>query len=178
MTKYILFLSILLFPMIFLAREKLLHKKAPLFTADAVFPDGSRETFDLKNYQGRNVVLYFYPRDNSPYCTLQAQNFKDNFKSLQAHDIIVIGISPDSIQAHTKFQCSLQLPYPLVADVSPKYAIAKQYQAQGFLFGQRKTFLINKQGIIFKIFNSVVIDTQTHDILQAFHEEWQKPAHK
>lgn len=150
------------------SKQSLQGKIAPTFTGQATFPDGAHGTINLQDYIGENLVIYFYPMDNSPYCTLQAQDFSKKFHKLTYQKITVIGISSDSVQSHSKFQCSLQLPYPLISDTTPKYSIAKKYGAKGLLFGQRKTFLINKDGIIFKIFDHINIEHQIEDILQAF----------
>ncbi len=150
------------------AKQSLLGKKAPLFTGQAILPDGSNATLHLKDYKHQNVVIYFYPMDNSPVCTLQAKKFRDEFSRLNERNIMVIGISPDSIESHLKFHTKLNLPYPLIADVDRKHSISKKYNTHGFLFNKRQTFLINKKGIIFKIFQDIDINNQINDIIDAF----------
>ena len=172
--KYIFFVLIVISCTALYARRntqliaKLVGKPAPIFSGQAVYPDGSAGELNLKDYIGKNLVIYFYPMDNSPGCTIQAKKFRDEIGKLEKQGITVIGISSDSIKSHKKFQKALALPYPLVSDVGRKVAISKLYKASGFLIGKRITYLINEDGIIFKIFDKVDIKHQVNDILQAF----------
>jgi peroxiredoxin Q/BCP len=151
--------------------QKLVGKQAPIFASKALFPDGSTGELHLRDYFGKNIVVYFYPMDNSSYCTIQAKNFRDNIDRLKNNDIIIIGISPDTITSHLKFQKEHSLNYPLISDAGNKNSIAKKYNASGFLYGKRKTFLINKKGIIFKEFDKVDIENQTDQIINCFELE-------
>lgn len=151
-----------------LTHQNLVGKSAPIFKSKAIFPDGTISDFNLEDYIGQDIVIYFYPMDSSPNCSIQAKNFRDNIDLLKNKNIMVIGVSPDSIKSHKKFQEKLALPYPLVSDATRKHPISKKYNATGFLFGKRKTFLINKEGIIFKEFEEVNIQQQINDILTAF----------
>jgi len=146
-------------------------KPAPTFKGQAIFPDGSVRELDLKDYEGDNVVVYFYPMDNSPGCTVQAKKFRDEMEKLSKKDICVIGISSDTINSHKKFSKKLALPFPLVSDSEHKNAISKKYEATGVLFGKRKTFLINRKGIVFKVFDKVDIKTQVDDIVKSYAQE-------
>ncbi len=173
-TKYIFFLLIIISGTALYARRntqltaKLIGKPAPIFNGQAVFPDGTIGELNLKDYIGKKLVIYFYPMDSSPGCTIQAKKFRDEIGKLEKQGISVIGISGDSIKSHKKFQKALALPYPLVSDVGRKVAISKLYKASGFLIGKRITYLVNEDGIIFKIFNKVDIKHQVNDILEAF----------
>jgi thioredoxin-dependent peroxiredoxin len=142
------------------ASQNLAGKKAPLFKGEAVFPDGSVDTFELKDYIGQNIVIYFYPMDNSYNCTIQAKKFRDEIKKLENKGIMVVGVSHDSVE--------LALPYPLISDVNKKNSIAKKYKTHGWLFDKRHTFLINKKGIVFKVFDSIDLKNQVDDIVTAF----------
>jgi len=146
-------------------------KPAPTFKGQAMFPDGSIRELDLKDYKGDNVVVYFYPMNNSSSCTIQAKKFRDEMKKLSEKDIYVIGISTDTIDSHKKFSEKLALPFPLVSDSKYKNAISKKYEATGVLFGKRKTFLINKKGIVFKVFDTVDIKNQVDDIVKSYAQE-------
>ncbi len=150
------------------AKQNLLGKPAPIFNGTAVWPDGSIKDFNVQNYIGQNIVIYFYPMDSSPTCTIQAKKFRDEIEKLHNNNIMVVGVSPDSINSHKKFQKALALPYPLVSDANKKHSIAKKYKTQGIFFGKRETFLINKQGIIFKIFDQIDIKNQVDDIITSF----------
>ena len=150
------------------ASQSLTGKKAPIFSGQAVFPDGTIDIFNLKDYTGQNIVVYFYPMDNSPGCTLQAKKFRDEIKKLQNKNIMVVGISGDSVKSHQKFSDKLALPFPLISDSIKKNSIAKKYKTTGFILGKRHTFLINKKGIVFKVFDHVDIKNQVDDIVTAF----------
>ncbi len=148
--------------------QKLVGKPAPQFKEQAVFPDGTVSDLNLNDYFGQDIVLYFYPMDNSPGCTIQAKKFRDEIGRLKAKNIIVIGVSKDSIKSQKKFQQALALPFPLISDAGGRNSIAKKYKADRFLIGKRTTFLIDQDGIIFKVFDHVDIKNQVDDILEAF----------
>lgn len=148
----------------------LINKPAPVFTAQAVFPDGSEQIIDLKKYLGQKIVLYFYPMDNTPGCTCQAKNFKENIEKLKNHGIVLIGISCDSIKSHKKFQKKHGLPYILASDARNSQAISKMYCANSFFMSKRKTFLIDENGIIFKKFDKINIEKQVDEIIHEFEQ--------
>ena len=150
------------------ANHKLQGHPAPFFSGQAVFPDGSIKEFNLKDYSGQKIVLYFYPMDNSTWCTKQAKKFKEEITKLQAKNIMVVGVSYDSIETHVGFQKKYVLPYPLVSDDVKKHPISKMYKVSGFFSSDRKTFLINEKGIIFKVFDKIDIKNQVTDILESF----------
>jgi peroxiredoxin Q/BCP len=112
----------------------------------------------LKDYLGKKLVLYFYPEDDTPTCTVQACNLRDNFSALKANGFEIIGVSPDDVESHKKFKNKFQLPFTLVAD--PKHTIIDKYGVWGEknLYGHkhmgiyRTTFVIDEKGVITKIF--------------------------
>lgn len=112
----------------------------------------------LKEYLGKKLVLYFYPEDDTPTCTVQACNLRDNFSTLKTNGYEIIGVSPDDVESHKKFKNKFQLPFTLVAD--PKHSIIEKYGVWGEknLYGHkhmgifRTTFVIDEKGIIQKIF--------------------------
>jgi len=112
----------------------------------------------LKDYRGKKVALYFYPEDDTPTCTVQACNLRDNFSALKAAGFEIIGVSPDDVESHKKFKNKFQLPFTLIAD--PKHAIIDKYGVWGEknLYGHkhmgiyRTTFVIDEKGTIKKIF--------------------------
>jgi thioredoxin-dependent peroxiredoxin len=112
----------------------------------------------LKDYLGKKLVLYFYPEDDTPTCTVQACNLRDNFSALKANGFEIVGVSPDDVESHKKFKNKFQLPFTLVAD--PKHTIIDKYGVWGEknLYGHkhmgiyRTTFVINEKGVITKIF--------------------------
>jgi peroxiredoxin Q/BCP len=115
----------------------------------------------LSDYRGKNVVLYFYPADDTTGCTKEACNFRDDYSAYQKADVVILGVSPDSVQSHVKFKKKYGLPFPLLADEGhkicdlygvwgPKKFIGKEYE--GVL---RTTFLIDEKGNIVKVFEKV-----------------------
>ena len=147
-------------------------EKAPLFTS--VDQDGNKIL--LSQFKGQKVVLYFYPQDDTPTCTIQACNLKDNFAILKKAGIIVLGVSPDEVLKHKKFETKYQLPFTLLAD--PKHSIIDKYGVWGEkqLYGRkymgllRTTFLIDGKGIIRKIFIKPKSKQHSEEILKAWQE--------
>jgi peroxiredoxin Q/BCP len=120
-------------------------KPAPDFTA--TLDDGS--TFRLADYRGaKHVVLFFYPKDFTAGCTVQACTFRDNYDAIAAHDAIIIGVSGDSARTHTSFREAHRLPFPLLAD--PDGRIRDLFDARGWIpwLPPRITYVIDKDGII------------------------------
>mgnify|MGYP001108975924 FL=1 len=136
--------------------------KAPGFKAT----DQNGNTIQLEDYKGQKVALYFYPKDNTPGCTAQACNLRDNTEALTSRGIAVIGVSVDDEKSHKKFEDKFQLNFPLVADTDQK--IVNDYQVWGlkkfmgkeYMGTSRTTFLVNEQGIIEHIITKV--DTKDH----------------
>jgi thioredoxin-dependent peroxiredoxin len=168
--KYFFYSFLFLFSKIAIPSLNLINNPAPHFTAQAVFHDGSEQLFDLKKYHGKKVVLYFYPMDNTPGCTCQAKNFRDNIATLEKHGIILIGISRDSIKSHKRFQKKHELPYILISDSRSSRRIAKMYGVDSFFMSKRKTFLIDENGKIFKKFDKINIEKQFDEIIDAFEQ--------
>ena len=123
--------------------------KAPLFEGMT----DSGEKISLSNLIGsKNVVLYFYPKDDTPGCTTEACGFRDSWEKILSMDATVIGVSSQSVESHKEFKRKHTLPFPLVSD--PDNAIRKMYGATGFLIPPRVTFIIDKQGVVRYIINS------------------------
>ena len=129
-------------------------QKAPAFSA----LDQNGEKIFLTQFKGQKLVLYFYPQDDTPTCTIQACNLKDNFAILKKAGIIVLGVSPDEVLKHKKFETKFELPFTLIADTShkilEKYGVWDQKQMFGhkYMGVLRTTFVIDEKGIINKIF--------------------------
>ncbi len=124
--------------------------KAPDFKAK----DQNGNTVNLKDFKGGKVALFFYPKDNTPTCTVEACNLRDHTHLLKAKGITVIGISTDDEKSHKKFETKHQLPFILVADTDKKIVNAygvwglKKFMGKEYLGTHRTTFLINAKGII------------------------------
>jgi peroxiredoxin Q/BCP len=128
--------------------------KAPAFAGT----DQNGRKVSLVDYKGKKVVLYFYPEDDTPTCTIQACNLRDNYGLLRKNGFEVIGVSPDNEKSHKKFEAKFDLPFTLIAD--PKHLIIEKFGVwdQKQMFGRqymgvlRTTFVIDEKGIIRKIF--------------------------
>ena len=146
------------------------EQKAPAFTG----MDQNGSKVSLADLKGKKIVLYFYPEDDTPTCTDQACNLRDNFGLLKNKGFTVIGISPDEIKKHKKFEEKFDLPFTLIAD--PKHTIIDKYGVWGEkqLWGRnymglhRTTFLIDEKGIIRKIFLKPRSKRHTEEILDAW----------
>lgn len=123
--------------------------------------DDTNTKRSLSDYQGKNVVLYFYPADDTPGCTKEACNFRDDYSAYEKAGVVILGVSPDTVESHVKFKQKFQLQFPLLADEDhkvcdlygtwgPKKFLGKEYE--GVL---RTTFLINKDGNIQKVYENV-----------------------
>lgn len=142
--------------------------KAPAFTAKD--QDGNKVS--LKDFIGKKVVLYFYPEDNTPTCTVQACNLRDNMGILNQHGFTVLGVSPDDENSHKKFIEKQSLPFTLLAD--PEHKIIEKYGVWGEknMYGKkymgllRTTFIIDENGIIKKIFRKPKSKEHAQEILK------------
>ena len=145
-------------------------KKAPVLKG----VDQNGNSISLADFKGKKVVLYFYPKDDTPGCTAQACNLRDNYTELLEKGFQVIGVSMDSVQKHKKFEKKFQLPFPLIADEDKKiveqYGVygEKQFMGKTFMGIHRTTFLIDETGKIKKIILKPDTKNQTSQVL----EEW------
>jgi peroxiredoxin Q/BCP len=143
---------------------------APVFTGT----DQDGKKVDLARFRGKKVVLYFYPKDDTPGCTTEACDLRDNYSALQKRGFIVIGVSPDSEKSHTKFREKYSLPFTLISDSDKK--ILGLYGAYGekMMYGKtvtgvlRSTFIIDEQGIIEKIITKVDTSAATEQIFKLY----------
>ena len=147
-------------------------KKAPAFTLHA--DDGSK--VKLSELKGNPVVLYFYPRDDTPGCTKEACAFRDRQDEFKALGAQVFGISPDTVESHVKFRDKFSLNFPLLAD--PDHAMADKYGAwrEKNMYGkksmgiQRSTYLINADGKVAKLWKRVKVDGHDQQVIDALKE--------
>jgi peroxiredoxin Q/BCP len=137
-------------------------QKAPFFQGK----DQNGNNISLDDFRGKKLVLYFYPKDNTPGCTIEACNLRDNYDDLIERGFAIVGVSPDSEKSHQKFAGKHNLPFPLIADTEKK--ILSDYGAWGekkmygksFMGVLRKTFIINEEGLIEDVIKKV--DTKNH----------------
>jgi len=143
--------------------------KAPAFS----MKDHSGKTVKLSDFSGKQVVLYFYPKDMTSGCTVEACAFRDEHSKLQKAGAVVLGVSPDSEKSHQKFIDKYDLPFPLLVDAD--HAIAEKYGAWGekSLYGRkylgiiRSTFLIGPDGKVKKVWPKVKVNGHAEEVLEA-----------
>ncbi|WP_339814107.1 thioredoxin-dependent thiol peroxidase [uncultured Imperialibacter sp.] len=141
--------------------------KAPDFEVS----DQNGKTVKLSDFQGKKVVLYFYPQDNTPTCTVEACNLRDNYSALKAKGYEVLGVSPDSAKKHTNFIKKFSLPFTLLADTDNKIIESYGLWAEKQMFGKkymgvlRTTFLIDEKGIIERVIDDVKSKEHAEQIL-------------
>ena len=146
--------------------------EAPGFTAEN--QDGT--AISLGDYAGKIVVLYFYPKDSTPGCTVEACGFRDNWEAIQARGAVVLGVSTDSVKSHGNFARKHDLPFPLVADPDRKVVGAYGVYAEKSFMGRlsmgthRSTFLIGPNQRILKIWPKVKAKTHAAEVREALEE--------
>jgi peroxiredoxin Q/BCP len=146
--------------------------KAPAFTGK----DQNGKKISLADYKGKKLVLYFYPEDDTPTCTIQACNLRDNYALLKKKGFVILGVSPDTEKKHQKFEKKFDLPFTLIAD--PDHQLIDSYGVWGEkqLFGRnymgvhRTTFLIDEKGVIRKIFLKPKSGEHAEEIVEAWEE--------
>ncbi|MEO7297667.1 MAG: thioredoxin-dependent thiol peroxidase [Verrucomicrobiota bacterium] len=145
---------------------------APPFTAGA--SGGGK--ISLADFSGQNVVLYFYPKDDTPGCTKQACSFRDNFTELKKRGVVVLGVSTDLVKSHDKFREKFQLPFSLLSDDDRKIVQAygvwgeKTFMGRKYMGTHRVTFLIGGDGRIKKIWPKVKPEQHVEEVLAALDE--------
>lgn len=145
-------------------------RAAPAFTST----DANGNAVKLKDLRGQKVVLYFYPKDDTPGCTKEACSFRDSFSEFKKRGIKVLGVSPDSEASHKKFAAKYELPFTLLADkdhaIADAYGVygEKKYMGRTYMGVNRTTFLIDEKGKIKKIFEKVKPDEHASEVLEAF----------
>jgi peroxiredoxin Q/BCP len=133
--------------------------KAPAFTAK----DDAGNTVSLSDLAGKTVVLYFYPKDDTPGCTKEAQSFRDNYAEYQGKDMVVLGVSMDDETSHKQFKEKYGLPFQLLAD--PDGTLTKAFDVEGGGYSKRVTYVINGEGTITYVDEKVKTDSHAQDIL-------------
>lgn len=147
--------------------------KAPLFKGF----DQNGNTISLKDFIGKKIVLYFYPHDDTPTCTNQACNLRDNYSLLLKNGFTIIGISTDEVKKHKKFETKYNLPFTLIADVdnsiAEKYGVwkLKKFMGREFIGMHRTTFLIDEAGKIKKIILKPDTKDHANQILRIWDEK-------
>jgi peroxiredoxin Q/BCP len=138
---------------------------------DFTLPSDGGDKVTLSDYRGKKVVLYFYPKDDTPGCTTEACNFRDDYSEIIAAGAVVLGVSPDSVNSHDKFKLKFELPFALLSD--PDHRVAEMYGAWGEkkMYGRtymgilRSTFVIDEEGKIIKVFPKVKVKDHSQEVL-------------
>jgi peroxiredoxin Q/BCP len=143
----------------------------PAPTFDLLDDNGVRRR--LSDFRGKPVILYFYPKDDTPGCTKEACNFRDDYSAYQKAGVTILGVSPDSVESHVKFKSKYQLPFPLLADEDHKVCDAYGVWGPKKLMGReyegvlRTTFLINANGSVARVFEDVRPSEHSAEVLEA-----------
>ena len=143
---------------------------------DFSLPDGNGDTVNLADLRGKYVVLYLYPRDNTPGCTKEACGFRDNYEAYTSQDVVVLGLSTDDAKSHTKFTTKYDLPFPLLSDeggtVAAKYESygPKKFMGKEYIGITRRTFIIDPEGKLAKIYPKVKPEPHAQQVLDDLKE--------
>lgn len=144
-----------------------INTKAPSFSLE----DQNGVTHTLEQYLGKKILIYFYPKDDTPGCTTEACSFRDAYKELETSGLVVIGISKDTVKSHKKFSEKYKLPFPLLSDVDTSICQAydvwklKKFMGREYMGIMRSSFLINEKGDIEKIYETVKPDTHVREVV-------------
>ena len=148
-------------------------KPAPDFTLES----DTGERVSLSDFRGKPVVLYFYPKDDTPGCTTQACGIRDAYGEFERAGAVVLGVSPDSVAKHVKFRDKYGLPFPLLADteheVAERYGVwgEKKYMGRTYMGVDRSTFVVAPDGTVAKVMHGVKPATHADDVLAALGAE-------
>lgn len=150
-----------------------MNLKAGDFAPDFSLPDENGRLHRLSDYLGKTVLLYFYPKDDTPGCTQEACNFRDDYSAYEQAGVVILGVSPDSEKSHTKFKAKYELPFTLLADadhgVADRYGVwgPKKFMGRTYEGILRTTFLIGKDGRIIQVFEKVKPAEHSAEVLAA-----------
>ena len=148
-----------------------LGKKVPDFTATAT----NDSVFSLSENMGKNIVIYFYPKDNTPGCTKEGEDFRDQFEEFISNNTLVVGVSRDSVKSHDKFICKYNFPFDLIADedetVCQLFDVIKEKNMYGrkYMGIERSTFLINTNGTLVDEWRKVKVKGHVEKVLDALN---------
>ena len=147
-------------------------KKCPKFRAKAT----NEQTISNETYRDRNVVIYFYPKDSTPGCTTEGQEFRDNYKKFKKFNTEILGVSRDSIKSHENFKSKQNFPFELLSDPDEKVCKAFDVMKMKSMYGRqymgvdRSTFIINEKGKIIKEWRAVKVKGHVQEVLETVQE--------
>ncbi|HFD79835.1 MAG TPA: peroxiredoxin [Gammaproteobacteria bacterium] len=149
-----------------------LNRKVPDFSAEST----AGRPFRLSEHRGRNLVIYFYPKDNTPGCTREGQDFRDNYNKFRRNKTVVVGVSRDSLAAHEKFRAKHEFPFELLSDPDEKLCRLFDVIKEKNMYGrkvmgiERSTFLIDADGRLRREWRKVKVDGHVDEVLDAVRE--------
>lgn len=152
--------------------ENLIGKKCPKFKAECT----SNKTLSNNDFVGKNLVIYFYPKDSTPGCTTEGQEFRDKYEMFKKHNTDIIGVSRDSIKSHENFKLKQSFPFELLSDPDEKVCKAFDVMKLKSMYGKeyigvdRSTFIINDKGMIVREWRSVKVKGHVAEVLEAVKE--------
>jgi len=138
-------------------------RPAPEFTA----PTTTGQVIRLNDYRGKKIVLYFYPKDDTPGCTVEGCGFRDIYQKIRDAGAEILGVSVDSVESHKMFTNKYSLPFPLVADVDRKISESYGVFNEKWKQSRRVTFIIDEKGVIARVFDPVKPDVHPKEVLDA-----------
>ncbi|MEE9613526.1 MAG: peroxiredoxin [Thermodesulfobacteriota bacterium] len=147
--------------------------RAPIFKLQGLDEKGKEREYSLTGFSGRKVVLYFYPKDNTPGCTTEACDFRDNLQKVVGKGAVVLGVSPDNIDSHKKFHAGHGVNFPLLSDRDRRVATVYGAYGQKKSFGKtalgiiRSTFIVDEKGFIKKAWYGVKVEGHVDEVLEA-----------
>ena len=150
--------------------------QAGIQAPDFVLPDENGDERKLSEYRGKPLVLYFYPKDDTPGCTTEACNFRDDYSQYEQAGVEILGVSPDSPEKHSKSKKKYQLPFTLLADedhtVCELYGVwgKKRFRGREYMGVLRTTYLIDSKGEIVKVFENVKPSDHSSEVIEALAE--------
>mgnify|MGYP001487463683 FL=1 len=148
--------------------KKIEGKKCPAFKGDST----SGLTLSNKDFDGKNLVIYFYPKDSTPGCTTEGQDFRDNYKNFKKLNTEILGVSRDSVKSHENFKLKQSFPFELLSDPDEKMCKSFDVMKMKSMYGReymgvdRSTFLINKEGKVVKEWRSVKVKGHVDEVLE------------
>ena len=152
--------------------ENLIGKKCPKFKAECT----SNKTLSNNDFVGKNLVIYFYPKDSTPGCTTEGQEFRDKYEMFKKHNTDIIGVSKDSIKSHENFKLKQSFPFELLSDPDVKVCKAFDVMKLKSMYGKeyvgidRSTFIINEKGKVVREWRSVKVKGHVDEVLEAVKE--------
>ncbi len=144
-------------------------KKVPAFSLDAT----GEQKISLSSLKGKNVVLYFYPKDNTPGCTTESQNFRDSAEKFSKSNTVILGVSRDSIRSHENFKAKHDMPFELISDPDEKLCAIfdviklKKLYGREYMGVERSTFLIDSKGVLRNEWRKVKVKGHVDEVLEA-----------